>query len=107
LLDALRDKSGSVRFAALEGLVKVADRTAIEPLKHFLGDKRLQPGGRRIASELLYKLEKGSRSRSSGQTKRRTSWQHVALGSVSHTYPLAEKHRGRMMVRVESPAGGR
>jgi hypothetical protein len=59
LLDALRDRSDLVRFTALEGLVKVADHTAIEPLKRYLSDKRLKPGGRRIASELLHKLEKG------------------------------------------------
>jgi HEAT repeat protein len=59
LLDALRDRSQLVRFVALEALVRVADRTAIEPLKRYLADKRLQPGGRRIASELLNKLERG------------------------------------------------
>jgi len=61
LLEALRDRSDMVRFSALLGLVKVADRTAIEPLKRYLADKRLtqrSPGGKRIASELLAKLQK-------------------------------------------------
>jgi hypothetical protein len=57
LLEALRDRSEMVRFTALEGLVKVANRTAIEPLKRYLNHKRLPPGGRRIAGELLGKLE--------------------------------------------------
>jgi HEAT repeat protein len=61
LLDALRDRSDQVRFTALTGLVKIADRRAIEPLKHYLADKRLKPGGRRIAGELLAKLEKSRR----------------------------------------------
>jgi HEAT repeats len=58
LLAALRDRSDMVRFSALTGLAKVADRTAIEPLKRYLAIKRLKPGGKRIASELLAKLEK-------------------------------------------------
>ena len=57
LLLALRDRSNRVRFVALEGLTKVADRTAIEPLKRYLTNKRLKPGARRIATELLNKLE--------------------------------------------------
>jgi len=58
LLDALQDRSDDVRFTALERLVKIADRTAIEPLKRHLA-RRLQPGSRRIAGELLKKLERG------------------------------------------------
>jgi HEAT repeat protein len=58
LLDALRDRSDMVRYSALQGLVKVADHTAIEPLKRYLASKRLSPGGKRLASELLAKLEK-------------------------------------------------
>jgi hypothetical protein len=58
LLGALRDRSDLVRFTALEGLARVADRTAILPLKRYLANRRLQPGSRRIASELLKKLEK-------------------------------------------------
>jgi HEAT repeat protein len=61
LIDALRDRSDMVRFAALEGLTRAADRTAIEPLKRYLSDKRLKPGGRRIATELLRRLETGRR----------------------------------------------
>lgn len=57
LLDALRDRSDMVRFSALIGLAKIADRTAIEPLKHYLAAKRLSPGGNRIATELLAKLQ--------------------------------------------------
>jgi hypothetical protein len=58
LLGALRDRSDMVRFSALVGLKKVADSRAIEGLKHYLSGKRLSPGGQRLASELLAKLEK-------------------------------------------------
>jgi hypothetical protein len=61
LIEALRDRSGQVRFAALEGLVKVADGRAIGPLRRYLRDRRLQPGGRRIAGELLARLERAAR----------------------------------------------
>jgi hypothetical protein len=61
LLDALRDRSDLVRFSALQGLAKVADDTAIAPLKRYLANKRLSPGGKRLASELLAKLEKAGR----------------------------------------------
>ncbi len=59
LLDALHDRSDWVRFAALEGLAKIPDRAAIEPLRRYLAYRRLQPGARRIAGELLAKLERG------------------------------------------------
>lgn len=60
LIDALRDRSDKVRDMAVAGLAKIADRTAIEPLKHYLANKRLKryPGLQQIASELLKKLEK-------------------------------------------------
>jgi hypothetical protein len=60
LLDALRDRSDRVRDMALAGLAKIADRTAIEPLKRYLANKRLRryPGLQQTASELLKKLEK-------------------------------------------------
>jgi hypothetical protein len=63
LLGALHDRSDMVRFSALIGLAKIADRTAIEPLKRYLASKGLKPGGQRIASELLAKLEKASKKR--------------------------------------------
>jgi len=58
LLGALRDRSDLVRFSALVGLEKVADSRAIEGLKHYLSSKRLSPGGKRVATQLLAKLEK-------------------------------------------------
>gem|GEM_PF-3631756 len=59
LLAALGDRSDMVRFSALLGLVKVADRSAIEPLKHYLRSKRMSVGGKRITIELLARLEAG------------------------------------------------
>ncbi len=59
LLDALRDRSDLVRFSALLGLKKVADHQAIEPLRRYLAGKRISPGGKRVAAELLAKLEHG------------------------------------------------
>jgi HEAT repeat protein len=58
LLVALRDRSDMVCFSAIKGLEKIADHTAIEPLKRYLERKRVSPGGRKIAMELLAKLEK-------------------------------------------------
>jgi HEAT repeat protein len=58
LLVALRDRSDMVRFSALVGLEKVADNRAIEGLKQYLSGKRQSPGGQRVASALLAKLEK-------------------------------------------------
>src|SRR5262249_28650542 len=58
LLFALRDRSDMVRFSALVGLEKIADNRAIEGLKQYLSNKRLSPGGKRLASALLAKLEK-------------------------------------------------
>jgi hypothetical protein len=46
------------RFSALVGLEKIADYRAIEGLKSYLSGKRLSPGGKRLASALLAKLEK-------------------------------------------------
>jgi len=58
LLVALRDRSDLVRFSALVGLEKVADGRAIEGLKHYLSNKRLSPGGKRLAATLLARLDK-------------------------------------------------
>jgi HEAT repeat protein len=58
LLVALRDRADLVRFSALVGLQKIADYRAIEGLKHYLSRKRLSPGGKRLASALLARLEK-------------------------------------------------
>lgn len=57
LVNALRDRSSNVRFAALQGLTRCADQSAIAPLQRYLSDKRLLPGARRIAEELLNRLE--------------------------------------------------
>lgn len=57
LLRALKDRSNNVSFAALQGLARCADHSAILPLQHYLTSKRLQPGERRIAQELLDKLQ--------------------------------------------------
>ena len=57
LLKAIKDRSSNVRYAALQGLARCADQTAIVPLQHFLATRRLQPGERRIAQELIDKLQ--------------------------------------------------
>jgi HEAT repeat protein len=58
LLQALRDRSESVRFVALQGLAKLKDPIAIAPLNKYLAKKRVSVGGRQIATELLGKLER-------------------------------------------------
>jgi HEAT repeat protein len=58
LLAALSDRSDLVRFSALRAIAKVADQTAIEPLRHFLGRKKLNPGAKKLAEELLARLER-------------------------------------------------
>jgi len=58
LLVALRDRSDMVRYSALVGLEKIADKQAIAGLRHYLSGKRLSPGGSSLATRLLAKLEK-------------------------------------------------
>lgn len=62
LLAALSDRSDMVRFSALIGLESIADDRAIEGIRRYLANKRLSPGGKSIAAELLTKLEKRRKS---------------------------------------------
>jgi hypothetical protein len=60
LLAALGDRSDMVRFSALRAIAKISNQSAIEPLQCFLGRKKWCPGAKKLAEELLAKLERAA-----------------------------------------------
>jgi hypothetical protein len=83
-LDALRDRSDMVRFSALQGLARVADHTAIDPLKRYLANKRLSRGGKRLARELLARLQNAGGVNAEGRQGRRGSGPGTSSQVLKH-----------------------